>query len=432
ENGSLIPWLTGTALIHAMLAWQYCGALKKTALSLPVVTLGLCNFATFLTRSGVFSSLHAFGESTVGWMFLGLMIAVLVGGGVPVLIRRKELAPDRPIPSLWSREAMVSVSAVALLLLAAVTLVGTVTTPVSRMLLGRGIVVGTAVYNNVLIPTGLALLATTAAAPLLRWGGPPRPPQKKALFLAAGVGGVAAMAAWAVGLWHPIGLAVAGLAAMAAATLGGALWLDVRRADSCGPARRVWQTVRDGRRRYAGYLIHLGFIGLAVGVAGSSLGTRRREVVIGEGQTVEWAGRSIRCVKLIERELADKLVAEVQLEVSRRSVFRHSAAVTTLRPAQHLHRLQREWTTEVAIDSTWRGDFYVILHGGEGEKAVSLTLIENPMMRWMWCGGWLAGAGALIGLCPIGSNPRRQSVVPAPKRLVYSGRPRRLARTTDG
>jgi cytochrome c-type biogenesis protein CcmF len=443
ENGSLIPWLAGTALIHTMMAWRYCGVLKKTALSLAVATLGLCDFAAFLTRSGTFSSLHAFSDSAVGWTFLGLAGVVMVGGVVLVVFRRKELVAQRAISGLWSREAWVLISAIALLLLAAVTLLGTLIGPASRIALGRGIVVGTAFYNNVLIPTGLVLLATTAAAPLLRWGKAPQPLGKRALFLSAGAAAVATSLLLAVGMRHPLGLVVAWLAVAAAVTPVAALLLDVRRADSRWHLKALWQALRDGRRQYAGYLIHLGFVCLAVGVTGSSLGTRRQEVVLSEGQTLEWAGRSIRCARLVERELPDKLVAEVQLEVSRRrplpTMLRMvpgfawcpsgARAAVTLLPAQHLHRLQNEWTTEVAIDSTWRGDFYAVFHGGEGEGRARLTLIENPMMRWIWWGGWIAGAGALLGLWHPSSGASRtshrmarrpaprQSVVPPPKRM---------------
>jgi cytochrome c-type biogenesis protein CcmF len=96
ENGSLLPWLTGTALIHALMAWQHRRVLKKTALALAIVTFGLCNFATFLTRSGIFSSLHAFSQSPIGWLFLALMILLAVGGLVLLVRRRGELSAESP------------------------------------------------------------------------------------------------------------------------------------------------------------------------------------------------------------------------------------------------------------------------------------------------------------------------------------------------
>src|SRR5208282_4450537 len=106
ENGSLMPWLTGTALIHGLMTWRQ-GSFKKTTLCLVIATFGLCNFATFLTRSGIFSSLHAFSQSPIGWMFLIWIAAFAIVGTVLILRRRKQLAADRPLAALSSREALV-------------------------------------------------------------------------------------------------------------------------------------------------------------------------------------------------------------------------------------------------------------------------------------------------------------------------------------
>ena len=410
ENGSLIPWLTGTALIHAMMAWRYRGALKKTAVSLAIATFALCNFATFLTRSGLFSSLHAFSESSIGWMFLGLMGVLVLGGGILLIRRRKGLLAEKPIPSLWARESLLVISIVALLLLALATTVGTIMAPLSDIFFGRPIVVGLSFYNNVLIPTGLLLLLTTAAAPLLRWGTTPGRGRKNTLFLSAVAGIVAAAIAFAVGVRHPVGLAVAGLATMAAVALAAALVLDALGRDPQAPRRGLLGLVISKRRQYSGFAIHMGFVCIAVGIAGSSLGTHRHQVVMSEGETVQWCGHSIHFVKLIERELPGKLVAETQLRISR-----GGADPFTLLPAQHLHRLQDQWTTEVAIHSTWAGDFYAVFNQNKGQNKASLTFVNNPMMRWLWFGGWVIGTGALVGLWPLRRRTPRQSVVPPPK-----------------
>ena len=415
ENGSLIPWLTGTALIHASLAWQHCGALKKTACSLAFATFGLCNFATFLTRSGIFSSLHAFSRSPIGWMFLLLMIALAAGGAVLIVMRRGGLAPEKPIPGLWTREALVVISTIALLLLASVATVGTLSVPLTGIVLARKIVVGPAFYNNVLIPTGLALLATMALAPLCRWGLPPTPAQRRATLLSAGAAAVAAAAAFALGCRHPVALAVAYFAVLSVLVLVGGLALDARRCKPATPWLGLLSALKNGRRQYAGFLIHLGFVCVAVGVTGSSLGTQRREVVVSEGETVPWAGRSIRLARLIKRDLPERLVVEAELEVSH-----EGAAPCRLLPAQHYHLLQSQWTSEVAIHSAWSGDFYTILQSGEGEGCVRLTLVENPAMRWMWLGGWIVAAGALTGLWPARARAAAQSPAPAPKPVIRS------------
>ncbi len=409
ENGSLIPWLIGTAFIHGLMAWQYCGMLKKTSVALAIATFGMCNFATFLTRSGIFSSLHAFSQSPIGWLFLGLMVLLGIGGTLLIARHRQGLASDRLLTSVWTREAFVILSMWALLSLAAVTVAGTLSVALSDAVVGRRIMVGPEFYNHVLMPIGLVLLGTMAAAPLLRWGSPPLGREKKAFLVSAALALVPTFIAWLCGVRHPLALAVAWLAACSVATHVAPAVLESFLRDAQRPWRGLLGTLSASRRLYASFLIHLGMVCIVVGVTGSSLGTQRHEVVMQQGDVVSWAGRSIRFQRLIERELQDKFVVEAELEISRdgEPPFR-------LLPGQHLHRLQDQWTTEVAIRSTWGGDFYTILHNGEGRDAVRLTLVENPLMRCMWFGGWVIVAGTAIRLWPLRRRVSEHRQPPTP------------------
>ena len=207
ENGSLLPWLTGTALIHGLLGWHYRGVLKRTTIALALTTFTLCNFATFLTRSGLFSSLHAFSRSPIGWAFLVVMIGLSVCGAVLMFRERTRLAADRVIHSVWSREALIALGTLGLLLLTVVTLAGTLMVPLSDLILGQKIVVGLAFFNNVFIPIGLLLLGAASAAPLLRWGTPPSRKQRKVMLAGFAVGGLTAILAVVGGQRNPITLA---------------------------------------------------------------------------------------------------------------------------------------------------------------------------------------------------------------------------------
>lgn len=416
ENSSLIPWLTGTALIHAMLAWQYRGALKKSALLLAIATFGLCNLAAFVTRSGIFSSLHAFSRSPIGWMFL-LLLAVLAAAGVAMtILHRSSLRPERPLSSLWSRESAVAVAGIALVLLAAVCLIGTLSIPLSRLLLGQRITVGAEFYNNVLMLLGTLLLAMTSVAPLLRWDAAPRAPQRRGLIACAALAAIATAVCLASGVRHPFTLAVIGLSAFTVFALVGAVLLDAQRLQDRAPWLRVLLALAANRRRYAGFLIHAGFASLAVGVAGSSLGSRSCEATLHAGQSIEWEGHTIRFVQVRQEPQTEKLIVEAELEVCRQG-----GSPFLLRPAQHLHTLQNEWTGKVAIHSTWQGDFYAVLHSGEGQEKIDVTLRINPMMRWLWLSGLLVSLGTLIALWPRRSNPQR-SPVPPPKFLAAGRR----------
>ncbi len=395
ENGSLLPWLTGTALIHCLMAWRLRGRFKKTAFALAIATCGLCNFSAFLTRSGVFSSVHAFSESPIGWMFLALMGALAVSAAVLLVYRRAELR-YQPLPSsLLARETLILVSVFMLLLLTIVVLIGTLVAPVSKMMTGRMIEVGPAFYNSVLPPIGLSLLAMTAAVPLLRWGAPPTRRDGQLLAVCLLISAAVAASSLTLGVRRPLALAVVGLAALAASAPLAAGWRSLRRQS----ASLAWKSRPhlwfSGRRKYAAYAIHLGFVCVAIGIAGSSLGTRRQEFTLAEGDTINWQGRQVHYARLEQHKLPDKLVAEAVMEVSR-----GRSAPVELRPGRHFHLLQNEWTTEVAIQSTWGGDFYTILNAGLGEGRVVITLVSNPMMRWIWMGGFIITGGAIVAVWP--------------------------------
>ncbi|MGO9109223.1 MAG: heme lyase CcmF/NrfE family subunit [Thermoguttaceae bacterium] len=425
ENGSLMPWLTGTALIHGLMTWRQ-GAFKKTTLFLAIATFGLCNFATFLTRSGIFSSLHAFSQSPIGWMFLLWIAAFAVGGTALILRRKKQLLAEKPLAALSSREALVLLGILALTLLTTVTLLGTLAGAISGLFSPTPIMVGLAFYNNVLIPTGLVLLAVVAAVPLVRWGAGPTRGRVHLLNVAGIIGLLVALSALVCRVRSPIGLAVAGLAG----TLLASTILAIAADSQAGQVRRPWLNLFSAfawhRRSYAGFLIHLGFGCMAIGIAGSSLGSHETDLSMTRGETVEFEGRAIHYADLLQTDLRQKVVVAAQLEVNE-----PTGASYTLQPSQILYRPQNQWGSKVAIHSTFRGDFYVIMRGGSEAKKIHLTLIDHPLMRWLWVGGWIGLVGVVIALWPQRQRdesdegrPLAHAVIPPPHlaRLTQSVR----------
>ncbi len=397
ENGSLIPWLVGTSAIHSLMAWRYRGMLKKTALVLTITTFGMCNFATFLTRSGIFSSLHAFSQSPIGWLFLALMIAIGLYAVILITLRRHDLTSERSIASLWCRESMVVISTTALVSLAVVVCIGTLSAAISEILIGRKVILGLEFYNNTLIPTGLIALLAAAAAPLLRWGSAPSRAQIKLLGVAAVAGGITGIATFVIGVRHPVWLAVYSLAGFAWVVLASSLLLDAH-AFRAGLATGILRALRVRRRQYAGFVVHIGLFCLAIGVTASSLGSQRRDVILHEGESMRWAGRRVKLQRIVQRELPGKHIVEAVLDVQR-----GSGRPFTIRPAQHFHVRHDQWTTETSVHSSWTGDLYAILHNGEGEDGVRLTLVDNPMMRWIWLGGGIMAVGAVTAIWPARS-----------------------------
>ena len=301
ENGSLIPWLAATALIHAAMVYRQRGGLKRTTLVLAGATFAACNFAAFLTRSGIFSSLHAFSQSPIGWMFVLLIAALAAAEAVLLVRRRTATAPENPISGLLAKEGVATASVFVLVLLAAAVFLGTASLPLSQVFFPHKVLVGAGFYNGVLIPTGLLLLAAMAAAPLLRWGAPPDRRQAKAILAAVVAGAIAAALAWLGGLRRPLAMAVVGLAVATAVGVAASWVLDAGGQSHTSPKRKrgnvlqvprlrfglasdltvglmascfsLLRALHHRRRTYAGYAMHLGLACLAVGVAGSSLGT---------------------------------------------------------------------------------------------------------------------------------------------------------------
>ena len=298
-----------------LMVWRHRDGLKKTALALAILTFGLCNFATFLTRSGIFSSLHAFSQSPIGWMFLALMIGLLALGVALILWRRQILVATMTFNSIWARETLVVVAAISLLLLAAVMFVGTVVLPASTYALGKKAVVGPDFYNGVLTPIGLLLLAATVPVPLLRWGGPPKPVQRRLLLLSAIVGLTAGAVALGIGVRCAEPLLVTILAAAAPISLVSALAVDIGHRSLNRWWSACWLTLHRKKRSYAGYIIHLGFVSIAMGITGSSLGYNVRDAVMNPGDVLNWNGREIHYVQLVRSELSDKLVVAAELEI---------------------------------------------------------------------------------------------------------------------
>ncbi len=431
ENGSFIPWLTGTAFIHGLMAWRFRGVLKKVTLALGIATFGLCNFATFLTRSGIFSSLHAFSESPIGWMFLGLMIACTAGIGALVFQNRRFLRPDHKIAAFWSRESQIVMSSWALLLLAAAVFLGTISIALSELVIGRRVVLSEAYYNSVMIPVSLLLLASLGMAPLLNWGRNPTAKQRTLLQFGVAPALLTMGGAWMFGAQQFVGLLLAGMAGFVVYMLAAAVRTDRQRIAPGGFRFPTFAALRARRRQYSGYLVHVGVLCLAIGVTGSSLGTQRQELILQPGKSVTWSNYSIEFVRLHEFEHPDKFVAEAELRITplRRRAF-------TVRPAQHLHHLQSEWTSEVGIHSTLAGDFYAILHNGEPGEAVRVTLVENPLICWLWIGGAVMVVGSLAALWPAKQvrslDSRRGQVSSAPKFLSSPTQPRVVESIREG
>ncbi len=389
ENASLLPWLTATAYIHSVLVQERRGMLRVWNLSLLVATFALTILGTFLTRSGVLSSVHAFGDGPVGAYLLGFFGIVVVTSLVLIGWRGDRLRSPGTIDSPLSREAAFLANNLLFALFAFVVLLGTLFPLLVEVLQDRQVNVGAPYFDRLTMPLGLALLFLMAVAPVLPWRKASGELLAQRLFWPAVCGVVALGVAVAVG--------ASGWAPLVAFGLGG--W-------AAGSALRqiVLATRRQGLRGFlgranGGMIVHLGVIVIAVALAASNSYTRSATLALEQGVPVQWGGRTFELAGV--REATDDrtraLVADVVVD---------DGAVLTPAITRYL-QIGTDVPTP-SVDTGFVNDLYVTLEPGAaaGDTDATIRAFVKPLILWMWLGGAIMAAGTLLAAFP-GSGRRR-------------------------
>src|SRR4051812_10936698 len=291
ENAALMPWLVGTAFLHSIMVQEKRGMLKAWNVSLIVAAFSLALIGTFLVRSGVLQSIHAFGDSTVGPYILGLIAVVLIGSALLIATRLDDLRSEKRIDSLASRETVFLVNNLLLVALTAVIFWGTFFPLISELFTGNKASLAAPWFDRYTTPLAILLVLFTGVGPLLAWRRVSWGSARRVfLWPASFAVGVAAILALATteATSEPWALLLFVFAAFALAALAGELWrgAGARRAMSGGsiPAAMVAVAARN-RRRYGGYIVHAGIAVLLIGVAASSSFQTNREVTLGPGDS---------------------------------------------------------------------------------------------------------------------------------------------------
>jgi cytochrome c-type biogenesis protein CcmF len=396
ENASLLPWLTGTALLHSIIVQQHRGMLKIWNAALIAVTFILCIFGTYLTRSGVVQSVHGFGESLVGDFFLIFLIALLLGSAILISVRGRLLQSERPLENLLGREGAFLIVNVLLVLMTLVTIVGTIFPVISRVFSGNAVSVDQSFYNRFVVPMGMLLVALMACGPLLTYGAGAGARLGKGMLIP----GVAALlAAGGVALaGYPNPWAILTAAIVAAAVVA-ALMEFIRAVTDRAAHENVLvaalRVLDANHRRYGGQMAHLGVLMLVVGVAGSSLYSVKETFQLSKGETAQ-LGRyemTFRSIDDVKGPNFDAVVLTLDLKAP-------GEPVKVLRPERRFYKNQQS-SAEVAIRYSLREDLYATLAGWEdGGKKVAVQAIINPLVNWMWIGGIVMSVGAIFCLLP--------------------------------
>ncbi len=385
ENASLLPWLTGTAYIHSVLVQQRRGMLRVWNLSLLVATFALTILGTFLTRSGVINSVHAFAAGEVdGYLlgFFGLVVVVSLG---LIAWRGDRLRAPGVMDSPISREGAFLANNVVFTVFAFIVLLGTVFPLIVEAVQDRQTVVGAPYFDRLSMPIGLTLLFLMAVAPVLPWRKASQELLRERLFWPAWSGAGAVAVAVAVGAdgWAPlIGFGLAGFAAGAAMRQ---IVLATRRQGFAGLIGRA----------NGGMIVHLGVILVAVALVASNAYTSSSELRLSVGEPVEWGGHTFELVEVVAEQDARTDVARANIRLDGGRVY--GPAITT-----YLQIGQPIGTPSVRTGLTH--DVYLTIAGTNppvaGADEVIVEVFRKPLTLWLWTGGLLMAVGTVLAAFP--------------------------------
>ncbi|MBL9120840.1 MAG: heme lyase CcmF/NrfE family subunit [Phycisphaerae bacterium] len=404
ENASLLPWLTSTALLHSMFVQQHRGMFKIWNASLIASTFLLCIFGTYITRSGVIDSVHAFAESLIGVFFLVfLLTATLLAVGL-MIWRRRELAPPKPIEGLISREGAILGANVLLTVMTMVTLIGTIFPLIGPLVGADGVTVKAPFYNRVVAPMGIGLVGLMALAPVLAFG--QQAAQRIAHNLrwpAVGVLIVTSLVAFFLtfNIWALLCVAIVALGT-------GAVVVDFIR--SVGARQRstgegllpaMARLIDRDHRRYGGQIAHLGLMLIVVGVAGSSLFSTESTHTLKPGDTFEEAGFTMRFNTLNETRGENFSAVQASIDL----VDAAGVSETITPQVRFYDKWSEQPNAEIALRSTLTEDLYISLAGWEsgghaGGIVAAIQVRVNPVVIWIWFGGIVMVVGGCFCMLP--------------------------------
>ena len=425
ENAGLIPWFTATAFLHSIMIQERRGMLKRWNVSLVIFSFWLSIVGTFLTRSGVVQSVHAFGKDPVlAWIFGVFLVVILVGSFGVVFWRWRLLRSHAELESPLSREFAFLINNWVLLAMAFFVLGSTLWPTLSEWLLDERITIRESHFNHYMVPAGLALMLLMGIGPLLAWRRTSTESLQKQFMIPIVIGALTTLAAmgfeWfrlkgllgaeampdsaALGeAWrdHVWALAGFGLCGFCLATIVQEFYRGIRVAKRNNPKLSLIDAsirllVR-ARRRYGGYIIHLGVVLFAFGVAGKAYGVDRK-VNLQPGQSVELGKYEIRHLGLRATEDWQKEMITAELGVVRRG---EDQVLDVLEPARWWYfQLPEQPTTEVSRYMSVGEDVYASMQTVDLTSGkTQLHLFINPLVNWVWIGTivMLFGAAICIG-----------------------------------
>jgi cytochrome c-type biogenesis protein CcmF len=399
ENASLLPWLTATAFIHSVIVQERRGMLRVWNLSLVIATFCLTILGTFLTRSGVIDSVHAFTQSDIGpWLLTFFGVVAATGIGLIAWRGDRLRAPGR-IDSAVSRESAFLANNLLFAALAFVVLLGTVFPLIAEALRGTRLSVGEPYFDRMATPIGLGLLFLMAAAPALPWRATSGEVVRNRLLVPAWIGGLTMLGAVVLGARGLAEILAYGLGAFATAGIVRQFVLGIRgRRRALGESRAValGRATRSNPRLYGGLVVHFGVVLIAVVLAASSAYGVNRTVKLAKGESATVSGYTVtyRGSHTTTDDQKTTISADVEVHHGDRSLGTYAPAIST-------YPNTTEGIGTPSVHTGVREDLYLtLISAKDSESRVTLGVRVNTMIVWLWIGGGFMALGTILALSP--------------------------------
>ena len=404
ENASLLPWLTGTAFLHSVIVQEKRGMLKVWNVALIGFTFWLSILGTFLTRSGVVSSVHSFAQSNIGGDFGFFLIASLIVIVASIVWRLPYLRSESRLESMMSRESGFLFNNLLLLAAALSVLFGTVFPIFSEMITGRNVSVGQDYFNRIEIPLGLALLFLTGAGPLLAYRKTSNNSLRKNFTMPIALALVSAPLFWfgtralfdeAPSHWAMISLVLCMFVTMTIVQefhKGAAARI---RHHGENYLTAIVNLTRRNNRRYGGYVVHFGIVLIFLGITGQAF-TRESKGVVGVGESFRVGHYDLRVENMTQRENANYWSGQIEV-----AVLRDDREVARLHPEKRFYFASEQPSSEIALTRSLQEDVYLVYAGAnEDQTKAVIQAYVNPLVQWVWIGGVVMILGTAICLLP--------------------------------
>jgi len=401
EIAAFMPWLTGTAFVHSVMIQEKRGMFKHWNTLLIILTYSLVIFGTFLTRSGVLSSVHAFAQSAIGPAFFIFIGVTFIASASLLIYRWNDLKSESKLTSVFSREAFFLLNNLFFISILIVCFWGVIFPLISELATGQKVTVGPPFYERATGPLFAALIFLMGIAPLSAWGHSTYKTLGRAMWKPAVAAVVAEVAVIAFGLRNPYALVGFLIIFLSLFITLHEFWRGIRarsRATSENFFLSSWRLVGRNRRRYGGYIIHISMILMAIGILGIELFQTETQGTIAQGQSLNVGGYTVTYKDLAIFDTADaRNVARAVVEVSK-----NGKVLAELHPRRDYFYESQQPMTIPGVRSTIESDLYVILVDWQPILATGATfkVYYNPLVNWLWAGSILFIFGALVAVWP--------------------------------